>query len=342
MLQYTLRRLLLTIPTFIGITLLVFTITRFVPGGPIERAIANARSGQGGGEGGGGAGRTGSMQAPLSEEQLKQLNEYYGFDKPVLVSYMNWLGKVLRFDLGSSTRYGEPVWDSIKQRLPVSAFYGLFSMIFTYLICIPLGILKALKHQTIFDNISSILVFVGYAIPGYVVGIALLVLFGSRWQLLPMGGFASENFADLSSAERIWDIAKHSVMPMTAYMVGSFAMMTFLLKNSLMDQLGADYIRTAIAKGLPFRKAVVKHAIRNSLIPIATHFGNNISFILAGSFLIEKIFNIDGLGLLGYESVVERDYPIVMGVLVISAGLQLIGNILSDLCVALVDPRVQY
>ena len=157
-----------------------------------------------------------------------------------------------------------------------------------------------------------------------------------------LGGFVSDEFEDLEFFEQVKDVIYHSILPMTAYVMGSFAVTTVMMKNSLMDNLAADYVRTAMAKGLSFRQAIVRHALRNSLIPLATHFGNNISVILAGSFLIEKIFNIDGFGLLGYESIVERDYPIVMGILVISALLQLIGNILSDICVALVDPRVQF
>jgi microcin C transport system permease protein len=176
-----------------------------------------------------------------------------------------------------------------------------------------------------------------------VVGIILLVVFASNLEWFPMGGFYGEDFEDMESWwDKTKDIFYHAALPLTAYVVGSFAVMTFMMKNSLMDNLAADYVRTAIAKGIPFRQAVRRHALRNSVIPLATHFGNNISFIIAGSFLIEKIFNIDGLGLLGYESIIERDYPIVLGVLVISSLLQLLGNILSDICVAVVDPRVQF
>ena len=339
MTAYFIRRLLLIVPTFIGITILVFVITRFVPGGPIERMIAEAQQAslQSG------MSQDGVGAATLDEEQLKQLQEYYGFDKPVLVSYWEWLTKVLRLDLGLSTRYSEPVWDTIMERLPISAYYGIMTMLITYFISIPLGYYKAIKHNSRFDHASSFVVFVGYAVPSYVVGIILLVVFASNLEWFPMGGFYSEDFEDLESTwEQAWDILYHSVLPLLAYVAGSFAVMTFMMKNALMDNLAADYVRTAIAKGLPFREAVTRHALRNSLIPIATHFGNNISVIIGGSFLIEKIFNIDGLGLLGYESIVERDYPIVLGVLVISAILQLLGNILSDICVAVVDPRVQF
>ncbi|MGD9098530.1 MAG: ABC transporter permease subunit [Desulfobacterales bacterium] len=341
MTAYFIRRFLLVIPTFIGITLMVFAITRFVPGGPIERMIAQAQQMQL--EGGGGTGQTAGVQRqPLSDEQIEFLKQYYGFDKPLLNSYIAWLGKVLRGDLGVSTRYHDPVWEMIRTRIPVSLYFGLITMFLTYGVCIPLGIVKAIRHQTVFDNASSIIVFIGYAIPGWVIGIYLLVWLAGWWDVFPLGNLVSENFDDLGPLEKLLDLAWHSVLPIIAYMIGAFAAMTFLMKNTLMDNLAADYVRTAIAKGLPFRRAVFGHALRNSLIPIATSFGNNISVILTGSFLVEKVFNIDGMGLLGYESVLERDYPVVLGVLVIASLLFLIGNILSDMCVAAVDPRVQF
>ena len=339
MTAYFIRRLFLIIPTFFGITIMVFAITRFVPGGPIERIIVQAQQMQNTG-----GTRTGSesQRQPLSKEQIEELKKYYGFDKPVVVSYFLWLGKVLKGDLGVSTRYYDPVWDMIKERMPISLYFGLISIILVYGVCIPLGIAKAIKHKTAFDNISSVIIFIGYAVPGWVVGVLLLTLFASHWEFFPLGGFVSDDFEDFTLLQKAGDILWHTVLPIIAYMIGSFTVMTFLMKNTLMDNLASDYVRTAIAKGLPFRKAVFRHALRNSLIPIATHFGNNISVILTGSFLIEKVFNINGMGLLGYESVVERDYPVVLGILVISSLLLLVGNILSDICVAAVDPRVQF
>lgn len=341
MTSYFIRRLLLIIPTFVGITLLVFAVTRLVPGGPIERALNEAFLASG--DSGAALTAPGTIGATgLSEAQLDQLRAYYGFDKPVLISYFDWLRQVLVLDLGTSTRYNEPVWDTIKGRFPISIFYGLTTLILTYAVCIPLGMAKAVRHKSHFDNVSSGIVFFGYAIPGYVVGIALLTFFASQLEWFPLGGFVSNNFDQLGPWQKVTDVAYHAVLPLLSYMAGSFAVTTFMMKNSLMDNLAADYVRTAIAKGLTFRQAVTRHALRNSLIPIATSFGNNISLILTGSFLIERIFNIDGFGLLGFESLVERDYPVVMGILVISSLLFLIGNILSDICVALVDPRVKF
>ena len=321
--------------------MLVFTLTRLVPGGPIERALNEALL-AGGDRSFAAAQYEGAGGSVLSEAQLDQLRAYYGFDKPVLISYFDWLRKVLVLDLGTSTRYNEPVWNTIKGRFPISIFYGLITLILTYSVCIPLGVTKAIKHASHFDHISSGLVFFGYAIPSYVVAIALLTFFSSQLEWFPLGGFVSNDYEQLTVGGKIQDVAHHAVLPLLSYMAGSFAVTTFMMKNSLMDNLSADYVRTAIAKGLSFHQAVVKHAMRNSLIPIATSFGSNVSLILTGSFLIEKIFNIDGFGLLGFESLVERDYPVVMGILVISSLLFMIGNILSDICVALVDPRVKF
>lgn len=340
---YFIRRLLLVIPTFIGITIMVFTITRFVPGGPIERMISDARAFQMG-QGGpttGGLSRSGSGQ-PLSEEQISKLKVYYGFDQPLLKSYGLWLFKVLKGDLGTSTRYQDPVWDMIREKIPISLYFGLLSLFIIYGVCIPLGIAKAVRHKSGFDNLSSILIFIGYAIPGWVAGVFLLVFFSSRLDVFPLGGLVSEFFEDLNYYEKITDILKHTILPLISYVLGSFTVMTLLMKNTLMDHLSSDYIRTALAKGLSFEKAILKHAFQNSLIPIATSFGNHISILLSGSFLIEKVFNINGMGLLGYESILDRDYPVVMGILVISSLLFLLGNILSDICVAIVDPRVRF
>jgi microcin C transport system permease protein len=340
MTSYFIRRFLLIIPTFIGITVLVFVVTRFVPGGPIERIIAQAQQKAiEGGHGGSG----GSIQRqPLSDDQIKMLEKYYGFDKPVLTSYVLWLGKVLKGDLGVSTRYYDPVWQMIRERIPISLYFGILTLIATYGICIPLGVAKAIRHKSGFDNVSSIIVFTGYAIPGWVAGILTIILFASHWEIFPLGDLVGDNFEELTFFHKLGDLAWHTVLPLFAYLLGAFTFMTFLMKNTLMDNLASDYVRTAMAKGLTFKRAIFGHALRNSLIPIATSFGNNITIILSGSFLVEKVFNIDGIGLLGYESVVERDYPVVLGILVISSLLFLVGNILSDICVALVDPRVKF
>jgi microcin C transport system permease protein len=334
--DYFIRRLLLIPPTLLGITIIVFVITRLVPGGPIERAIMEAQLG------GGGSRSVAGQNMALSEAQLERLREYYGFDKPVFQSYVEWVGKVIRGDLGTSYRFNQPVWDVIASRFPVSLYYGLVTLILTYMVCIPLGILKAIKHRTMVDNVSSIFIFIGYAVPGYALGSLLLLYFSVRLEWFPMGGFVSLQFSEMSFWGKTIDLLQHSVLPLICYLVGSFALVTLLLKNHLMDNLASDYIRTAVAKGVSFNKAVTGHALRNSLIPIATTFGQNITLLVSGSFLIETIFDINGFGLLGLTSIIDRDYPVVMGVVFLASLLLLVGNIISDILVALVDPRIRF
>lgn len=333
---YLLRRFFLIIPTLLGITFLSFMITRFVPGGPVEQMILEAKLGNGYSQDSL-AGREG-----LTEEDLQDLKKFYGFDQPFYLSYLKWLGNILSFDLGDSHRYQEPVLNLILERIPISLYYGLVSTLLTYLICIPLGTIKAIKDKTIIDTATSVIIFVGYSVPAFVLGLILIKFLGGELEWFPMQGFTSDEFESFTVIEKVWDIIYHSILPMTCYMIGSFATMTVLMKNSLMEHLGSDYIRTAYAKGVPNKIILFKHAMRNALIPLAASFGNNISLVFTGSYLIETIFNIDGLGLLGFQAVTERDYPVVMGTLFLSSILFLLGNILSDICVATVDPRIRF
>jgi len=336
---YFIRRFLLIIPTFLGITVAVFVIMQFVPGGPVERRLMQIQmaASQGGGLAGRGA------QA-LPEDAIEQIRAYYGFDKPIHIRYVQWLWKVLHLDLGTSYIYQDPVWDVIRSRFPVSIFLGLTGFLLSYVICIPLGVLKAVRHGSKFDVASSALVFMGYSVPGWALGTALLVLFGggSFWSVFPLGGFRPDNWDYLSPWGKVTGQLHHMFLPVVCYMVGSFATLTILSKNSLMENLGQDYVRTAFAKGLHERRVIFKHALRNSLIPLVTGLGNVISLILAGSFLIERVFNIDGMGYLGYTAILQRDYPVALGILVIDSLLMLVGNILSDIIYATVDPRIRF
>lgn len=338
---YFLRRLLLIIPTFLGITLAAFVLMHFVPGGPIERQIARYRmavAAEGGAAGGG------TITTDIPEEALAEMRRFYGFDKPVHVRYALWLWNLLRLDLGRSYVFQEPVWDVISERFPVSVFLGLTGFILSYVVCIPLGVFKAIRHGSKFDFISSFVVFLGYSIPGWALGMALLVLLGggSFWDVFPLGGFRPPNWDSLNLIEKVFEQIHYMTLPVFCYMIGSFATLTILMKNSLMENLGQDYVRTAFAKGLNEHRVVFVHALRNSMIPIATGLGHFISLVLAGSFLIEKVFNIDGMGLLGYNSILQRDYPVALGILVISSVLMLIGNILSDIIYVFVDPRIRF
>ncbi|HTO22146.1 MAG TPA: ABC transporter permease subunit [Spirochaetia bacterium] len=342
MAAYFARRLLLIIPTFIGITFVLFLLTRLVPGGPIEQAINATLFRAEGSAAGGGPRAAGQRTTNLSDQQLAGLKAFYGLDKPLLPAYVTWLGRVVRLDLGKSTRYGDPVLPAIMERVPVSLWFGLFSLLAAYLVSIPLGIAKALRHRRPFDNVSSTLVFVGYALPGYVVGIILLSAFAFQLRWLPLGGMQSDLYETMDLGARIVDRVSHLVLPLCAYVIGDFAMLTMMTKNNLMEQMASDYVRTAVAKGLPFRAAMWRHALRNSLIPVASGFGGIVTVFFAGSFLIENIFNIRGMGMLGYTALMDHDYPVVLGVVAVTSIASLVGNILGDFFVALVDPRVRF
>jgi microcin C transport system permease protein len=291
---------------------------------------------------GGGSARGGPGGGALSDEQLAQLKAYFGYDKPPLVAYGHWLVRLAHGDLGDSFRYGEPVTQVISETMPVTLTYGVLSLILTYSISIPLGILKAMRHRRLVDSLSSIVIFIGYAIPGYALGALLVVYLSAHLGWFPMGGFVSENWSDLAAGQKAMDFVRHAVLPLTCYTLGGFAFVTLLTKNQLLDNLAADYVRTAVAKGASFRQAVFGHAFRNSLIPLVTDLGQQIAAIVIGSILIETIFDLNGMGLLFYNAVVDRDPMVVMGVLMIDALLLLVCNFLTDAAIALVDPRIRF
>ncbi len=339
MIGYFTRRFLLIIPTFIGITMAVFVVMNFVPGGPVERQIMRYRMAAS--EGGAAGGRA---DVELPAEAIEELRHYYGFDKPVYARYGMWIWNLAHLNLGRSYVYQDPVWDVIKSRFPISIFLGLSGFFLSYIVCIPLGVFKAIRHGTRFDLLSSLIVFLGYSIPGWALGTALLVLFGggSFWSLFPLGGFRPDNWQYLGFFGKVTAQIHYMFLPVLCYTIESFATLTILMKNSLMENLGQDYVRTAYAKGLGEKRVIFVHALRNSLIPVVTGLGNVISIILAGSFLIEKVFNIDGMGYLGYTSILQRDYPVALGILVIDSALLLVGNIFSDMIYVFVDPRIRF
>ena len=450
--EYFIRRFLLIPPTLPGVTLLVFVITRFVPGGPVERALQEAQKAtEDGGSSGGQVGRG------MNEEQIEELEEEYGYDKSIIVAYLQWLGVMprelrlskaeflplgmekvgqnlieddqnetvvllkgtgqqalvkrkgdqvlsatymdnngsdsktliskddwkvrieterdrqerwsrrsgealkkapdyadrtviyktqftglLQGNLGRSTKFGDPVWSLIKSRIPVALYFGILTAMLTYGICLPLGILKAIKHRTAIDNLTSVLIFVGYAIPGFALGSVMLVYLGARGGWFPLFGLTDPDFDTMSFGSQILDLAHHTILPLLCYVVGGFAWLTMMMKNNLMDNLAADYVRTAVAKGVSFRNAVFKHAFRNSFIPIASTLGQLITLLVGGSILIETVFDIQGFGLLQYQALLDRDQTVVMGTLTVAAFLLVLGNILSDVIVAMVDPRVKF
>lgn len=340
--SYFIRRLLLIIPTFLGITFLVFALTQFVPGGPVEQQIAMMR-GMGAGEAGGG----GTSNVSITEDQRKAIEREFGFDKPFLVRYWKWLVqdgmgmKALSYKYNNKT-----VWQLIKERFPVSLSFGITSLILTYLICIPLGIAKALRNGKPFDVASSVLVLIMYAIPAFAFGMILKTLFcGTSDQFFdwfPIGGFRSENWDQLTWWEQVKDQTHHMFLPVLCYIIGDFAVLTVLMKNSLLDQISQDYVRTVLAKGGSMKRAVWGHALRNALIPIVTGFGGILSVMFAGSVLIERVFTINGIGLLTLDAIIGRDYMIFMGTLGLGSLLALAGRVLSDFCYVLVDPRISF
>ncbi len=438
MLSYFIRRLLLVPPTFFLITLLVFGISRMMPGGPVERQLQQAV--MAGNEQNSSANE--QSNSPLGEEQIEAIEAEYGYDKPILVAYLQWLGvlpkqaltskaeykaeggkatevdlvlkgsgqkalisvkagevvsasfedgsqisekgwsviieneeerqakykkrmnlseekEVPRYDprvvvfknkfqglfqgnLGRSIIYGDTVLSMILERVPVASYFGILAALITYCVSIPLGVVKAINHRTPLDTISSIFIFVGYSIPGFALGAVLVIWLGAKMELFPLFGLVSSDFSSMSGWGKVKDLAHHTVLPLLCYVIGGFAYLTMMMKNNLMDNLAADYVKTAVSRGASFPRAVFGHALKNSLIPIATSLGGLITIFVSGSLLIERVFDIQGFGLLQFNSVIFVDIPLVMGTLTISSLLVLLGNILSDFIVATIDPRIKF
>lgn len=339
---YLVRRLLLVIPTFIGITVVCFTLTRFLPGGPVEIRLMRLKGMAQAGE----AGSTTSA-AHISEEYKKDLERQFGFDKPIVVQYWNWLVvNRMGMKLPSYDYPNKTAWQLIKSRIPVSLWFGLASFLLTYMICVPLGIAKALKHRQPFDAGSSLVVFIAYAIPAFALAMMLKMFFCGTveglWDVFPLGGISSD--FDIEPGFWTWfaDRAWHMALPIFCYVAGGFAMLTLLMKNSLLDQISADYIRTVIAKGATRRRAIWLHAFRNALIPIATGLGPMIGLLFAGSIIIETIFEIPGMGRLSWDALIGRDYAVFLALLALTASFQLIGNLISDVLYMIIDPRIDF
>jgi microcin C transport system permease protein len=341
MLTYILKRVALMLPTLLGVLTLTFVVIQFVPGGPIDQALAEARAARGGGGEGGGY----SARRDIDAKQLAELKALYGFDKPAHVRYFEMLKNFTRFDLGRSFTANKDVWELIKEKLPVSISLGLWTFLISYLVSVPLGIAKAVHEGTRFDLLTTLLVLVGYAIPGFVLGVFLIVLFagGTFFDWFPLRGLVSDNWADLSWPARITDYFWHLALPLTCIVIGSFAVMTMLTKNTFIEEMRKQYVLVARAKGLSQRRVLYKHIFRNALIPIITGFpAAFVGAFFAGSLLIETLFSLDGLGLLSYEAVVRRDYPVVLGSLYLFTLIGLVVKLISDLLYVVVDPRVQF
>ncbi len=310
--------MILVIPTLIGITIVCFMISQFVPGGPVEQLLLQMR----GISAGDNIGAKSTETRGLTEEHKKMLEKHFGFDKPLIIRYFNWLGGVARLDFGESYKYpNKSVWQLIKERFPVSLIFGLTGFILQYLICIPLGVWKAMKHGSAFDTITSVIIFIGYAVPAFAFGMLLKMLFcgttDGLFDWFPIAGFVSQNFEYMTFFEKVKDVAWHMFLPVVCYMIDAFAALTILMKNSIIEQVNSDYVRAVMAKGCSYKRAVFSHAFRNSLIPIATGFGSFMTLMFAGSVLIERVFDIPGMGQLVLDVITSCDYNLFMGIIVI-------------------------
>jgi len=345
MVYYLLKRILLMIPTLFGVMVITFTVTQFVPGGPVEKMIAEIEGIGAGGEMVAATTNAYRGNSGLDKVKLEQLSELYGFDQPPVSRFLKMMRSYLVFDFGTSYYYHQSVVELVISKMPVSMSLGLWSFLIVYGVCIPLGIKKAVADGSTFDIFTSTVILVGYAIPGFVLGIVLIVLFGggSFWSLFPLRGIVSDDWQQLSFSMRILDYIWHMVLPITASAAGSLAVMTMLTKNSFLEEIRKQYVLTARAKGLSETKVLYKHVFRNGIIPIITGFpGYFIASFFTGSLLIETIFSLDGMGLLAYESVLNRDYPVVLGTLYFFTIIGLVSRLLSDLSYVFVDPRINF
>ncbi|MBQ7234755.1 MAG: ABC transporter permease subunit [Kiritimatiellae bacterium] len=344
-LAYLVRRMLLVIPTFIGITIVCFSLTRFLPGGPVEMRMMRLKGL--GAQSGETSGSSNASASQVSEEYKKQLEAQFGFDKPIYEQYWDWLVvKRMGMNLPSYDYPNKTAWELIRSRIPISLWFGLASFLLTYMICIPLGIAKALRHRQAFDAASSFVVFVAYAIPAFALAMLLKMFFCGTVEgfadIFPLGGISSDFDVEPSTWVWFWDRAWHMALPICCYVAGSFAMLTILMKNSLLDQISADYIRTVIAKGATRRRAIWGHAFRNALIPVATGLGGIIGLIFVGSIIIETIFEIPGMGRLSWDALIGRDYAVFLALLALTASFQLVGNLISDVLYMIIDPRIDF
>ncbi len=335
---FILRRLLLMIPTFFGITLISFFILNLAPGSPIEQKIQAMRFG-------GGEGATNNRgNVGLNQEVIEDLKRHYGFDKPVIVRYGIWLKNLSKLDFGNSFTYEEPTMDVIVSKFPVSLQFGIATFFLTYLICIPLGVARAVKAGTAFDFTSSFILTVLYAVPSLVLSIMLIVFLGggSYFDWFPIGGLFSDSYYDMTLGQKIYDRFMHMVLPLICYLAGGFTVLTQLMRNSMLDVMSQDYVRFARAKGLKENKVLYKHALRNALIPIATGMGGFLGVFLTGSFILENVFQLDGIGRLSYTSLLARDYNVIMAIIFLSSVTLMLGRLLSDLIYVMVDPRIDF
>ena len=322
MLRYIARRLMLSIPLLLGISLISFLVIYAAPGGPVEMST--------------------DLNPKATAESRERLRAYYGLDQPVHVQYLRWLGRMATLDFGESfSRDGRKVSEKIAERIPVTLAINVLSMLLIFAVAIPLGIATAVRKDSWFDRISTVTVFAGFAVPTFWLALLLMILFGVKLGWLPISGLVSLEHDSLGTAGKAWDYARHLVLPVFVSAFGGVAGLSRYMRSNMLEVIRQDYIATARAKGLPERKVVFRHAMRNALLPFITILGLSIPGLLGGSVIFESIFAIPGLGQLFYQSVMSRDYPLIMGALVIGAFLTLMGNLLADVGYAMADPRIR-
>ncbi|HHN64725.1 MAG TPA: ABC transporter permease [Nitrospirae bacterium] len=322
MIRYLLKRSIEIIITLFGITLLSFFILHLAPGKPTDVLT--------------------ELNPKITPEAREKLEKYYGLDKPILIQYLKWVKRIIRLDFGESfSTDRRPVWQKIKERLPITIKINLLSMLLIFLIAIPVGISSATRQYSFYDKVTTIVVFLGFAMPAFWLAILLMMLFGVYLHWLPISGIKSMNYESLSFWGRFIDQARHLALPIFVSAFGGIAGISRYMRSSMLEVIRQDYIITARAKGLPERKVIYEHALRNALLPIITILGLSVPGLIGGSVIFEQIFSIPGMGQLLWDSVMRRDYPVIMGILTIGAVLTLIGNLLADLCYAIADPRVR-
>lgn len=322
MLRYLAQRVLMLIPLMLGITLITFVVIHLAPGEPVEMQLA--------------------MNPKISAKAREKMREFYGLDKPLHVQYINWLGRLAHLDFGRSfAPDNRPVIDKISERLPVTISLNVIALIIEFGLAIPIGILAAVRRNTLIDKGITIFVFLGFAVPTFWLALLLMYLFGVKLNWLPISGLHSLGSENWGAVQRFWDLAKHLVLPLTIASFGSLAGLSRFMRSTMLEVIGQDYITTAKAKGLKERVVILRHGLRNALLPVITLLGFSLPGLIGGSVIFETIFAIPGMGQLFYMGVMARDYPLVMGILVIGAGLTLIGNLLADIAYAFADPRIR-
>ncbi|MFH1113565.1 MAG: ABC transporter permease [Pseudomonadota bacterium] len=320
--RYILKRLLLMIPVLLGITIISFGVMKLAPGDPVSVVT--------------------DLNPNMNKEAIERIRAYYGLDEPAYVQYAKWLKNMLMLDFGKSfAPDSRPVLDKIMERIPVTLLINVLSMILILAVAIPLGVMSAVKQNSLFDKGTTVFVFIGFAIPTFWLALLLMILFGVKLEWLPISGLRSLTYAGLSGPEKVLDIAQHLILPVFVSSFGGLAGMSRYMRSNMLEVIRQDYITTARSKGLDERTVIFKHALRNALLPVITLLGLSVPGLIGGSVIFETIFAIPGMGQLFYQAVMSRDYPTIMGILVIGAVLTLLGNLLADVMYSVADPRIR-